>query len=316
MRRKLFFVFLILLAFAGFASAQAGPVANDSEDAVVSVWISSVTWVNIDPDSLSYSGLTPGMETTASLEVSKYWAIEIENIGSQNITKLWANTTFETTRPWGSGDPTRYNAGNFILLTANSTDSNLYFVNRVEYNESDVLVYLKDPEGDMPVTGWVPGRFRNSSNEYFWMVQNPATLGRGCNESTSIRIGTVPHTRTQTGTVDFQAGPTTNVGLTTGTAPTANEWAIGSVTAGAAPGYCVAVKYDCSQVWFYHWNMDAPGATNAACTQAKYLNTATSRSVGSLAPGAYFASNVTLRIPYGVAQGNITGVLTIMASDT
>ena len=305
MRSRLIVALLLLVAFMGMASA-----ASDSANASVSVTISSVTWINIDPDVVSWTGVNPGTQT--GVATGGYYAIEIENIGSQNITKVWANATFENARPWGTGDPAAYNAGNFILLTANQSDSTLYFVNRIEFNESGTLVYLKDPTGALPPSHYSYGRIRNASNEYFWMIDNAA----GCNgvAPPSLLIGTVPHNRQQSGTTDFSGAGVTTVGLTQVNVGGTN-WGVGNINAGAFAGYCAAIDGACGRLWIYHWNMDAPGAGTASCTNAKYLKSANGISEGSLAPGAYFAANITLRVPYGVALGTINGVLTILASD-
>jgi len=302
MKSNVLIILMLLGALIGMASAT-----TTENDATVSVTISSETFVNIDPDAFTWTGVNPG--TQVGVDTNGYHAILIENVGSQNITKIWANATYDTARPWGTGDPAAYNAGNFLMLTANDTDSHLYFVNRVEYNESGVLTYLKDPNGIMPPVGFSYGRFRNASNEYFWMIE--AGADNKCNTTGDIfRVGTVPHTRTQSGTTDFSGVADTELSLTTDA--TNNGWAY-VAGSGATAGYCIAVKYNCGEVWFYHWNMDAPGA--GACANAKYLKSATGLGDGSLAPGAYIGANITLAVPYGVAKGQITGVLTILASD-
>jgi len=306
MRSRVFFLLAILLALAGLGSAQT-PAANDTDNVTITVTINSVTWIDVNPATLSWTGVNPGTQTGKA--TGNYFAINIENIGSRNISRIWANATYETTRPWGTGDPSRYNAGNFVSLT-NQSDPHYWFVNRVEYNESEVLVYLTDPNQLVPPQGYSYGRFRNASLEYFWMTANDGN----CNATAhTILIGNDAHTRTQSGTINFFSGSFQTVSLTAAT--NVPGWAAANIAAGPLAGYCVAMEYTCGRVWLYKWNMDAPGAGIAGqCTNAMYLRRGT-EAVGSLAPGAYFPANITLTVPYGVAQGTISGVLTILASD-
>ena len=72
--------------------------------------------------------------------------------------------------------------------------------------------------------------------------------------------------------------------------------------------YSVAVNADCNTTMFYHWNMDAPGATDATNNHAEYLYEST------LYPGGAVIMYTKVKVAYGTAAGNVKkGYLTITA---
>ena len=305
---------MLIIALALFFMISVASAEDLTGNVTVSVTVSSVTWVNIDPETFSWT-VNPGSEGGPAQEGSGYGYIQIENIGSRNITKIWFNNSFESSRPFGTGSNASYDSGNYVVI-GNETDTPtgaFFFPNRVEFNESRSIVYLKDVDGNMPPSShWWYGRFRNASFEYFWMMKNN-TEGL-CNYTGNFYIGKVPHTRTQTGSVDFSnAGNRDTVSLT---AIAGTGWAVGSIPGtNANGGYCVAMKYTCDQVFFYKWNVDMPGAF-AQCTTATYFLNATSTSAGALVPGESIVARIRVRVPYGVYEGiSKQGLLQVLASD-
>lgn len=302
-------VFVILSAFSVSA-------VNVTDTIAVKVNIGVKTMVDINPTQLVWEDIPPGTksnstyfnEVASGVNNNSQEMIQIENIGSTNITQMWLNTTYEDEIPFGTGDPSNYDAGNFIVV-ARDGSSDYFFVNRVEYNESN-LIYLTVPAGH------AHGRLRMANHEYFWSVD--ASTGV-CNAS-NFRIGKNPHNQTELGTVDLTNCDVTLTGtgglecreqdlLTTSD----TTWGYRDLYVGPNGGYAnysVAVYYDCSTnvtAMFYHWNKDAPGAQETT-GHDEYLKET------PLVPGEHIVANVKVYIPYGVPAGNVTdGTLTVIA---
>jgi hypothetical protein len=309
----------LLIFFSGIATAQLNITSADTID--LWVYVAQKTMVDIQPDDLGWYGVDPGTETNASQLVgwtAKKPAIQIENIGSTNISRIWFNSTYPASNPFGGGSANDYDAGNFVVVKNNQSAANPYFFpNLVEYNESEII-YLQ-----LPVVGgsWAHGRFHAANKEYFWAVN---TTSGNCSRS-QFRIGKTAHNASQQGTVDLR---TCDATLTTegandcrqGTLTRTllfpytgnNQWGwadlyIGPNGAASRLNYTVAVHWNCSdtvKVMFYHWNQDAPGAQEGANHPEYFMSGAT------LKPGQHIIGNVKLLIPYGTAYGNITGSLT------
>jgi len=311
----LFVFFLINLASAQLINVTA----NDT----IRLWVrvSQKTMVDIQPDNLGWDGVQPGTETNASQLAgwpTKKPAVQLENIGSTNISRIWFNASYPSSNPFGGGRASDYNAGNFVVVKRNTSSTAPYFFpNLIEYNESE-MIYLQLPPTNGP---WAHGRFRAANKEYFWAVN---VSGGNCSRSQFI-IGKTPHNISQLGTVDLRAcdaGLTAELGTdcrrgtlarTTRAPYTGNNlwgWAdmyLGLNGAANRLNYTVAVYWNCSRtakVMFYHWNKDAPGALEGAAHPEYFSST-------TLKPGQHIIGNVKLRIPYGTAYGNITGSLTV-----
>ena len=294
---------LSVIMWAGFASA-----INVTDTISIEVEVSELTMVDVNPTSLSWSGteaVPPGGEGNEK-------AIQIENIGSTNITAIWFNNTYPSSRPFGTGGNASYDAGNFVAIRRNSTNERYYFPNRVDYNESQILIYLNVP------SGYKYGRFRNSSYEYFWAVTEGAS--GNCTDGT-FKIGKTPHTQTQTGSTDLTTcdpsltgtglNPCREGSLTPATEPQyAGMWGWADLYVGPNDdyvNYTVAVNAYCNETIFFRWNIDAPGGQ--ASLHAQPFTTQT------LVPGASVIANIVVRVPYGVVYGySSPGTLTVIAS--
>jgi hypothetical protein len=306
-------ILLLLLFTSNFVSAQSNVTSIDT----IQLWVtvSEKTMVDIQPDLLAWQNVPPGSETLVSQAVGfPKEAVQIENIGSTNISYIWFNNSYPNNMPFGSGDPSEYDAGNFVIIRRNQSGADWFFPNRVEYNES-TIIYLQLPS---PESDWAHGRFRSANKEWFWAVNASSGV---CNES-NFRIGKVVHNQSQLGSVDLRAcdagltatggNPCREGDLTATTmAPYANgEWGWSDLYMGDNTNYenyTVAVYHNCSQqvtAMFYHWNKDAPGAQEGAIHPEYFHAT-------KLNPGEHIVANVKLRVPYGTAAGNITGALTV-----
>lgn len=221
----------ISLAIGMTATATA---QDSSEDGQVDVTVDGVTQVDVRPTELSYSDLTPGDEATPQDEANGFSAIEVENIGSNAIEAIWAESTMPGTNPFGTGDVTNYDSGNFVTLsteTANSgdypdlegsitggTSTDMHYVNRVEYSMSPAPTYISTLEGETDETvlandpafdgdvGAHVGRFQEGGEWYFYVLYYDDSLGTGAcsgGDDAELWIGTDAHTNTELGTTDF-----------------------------------------------------------------------------------------------------------------
>jgi len=305
-----------LIVFSIIQTASADVNKTDKLD--IFVTISNLTMVDINPANLTWGNIPPGTESNSTYAAAgNKEAIQIENIGSTNITNIWFNTSQPDVMPFGSGDINNYDPGNFIIIKRN-TSSNWYFVDRKEYNESE-LIYLSLPGGGgSGVAGMAHGRLRSADSEYFWVMN---VSDGSCND-TRFWIGNDPHSQSQTGTVDFTAcgDPLTGAGTAgdcrTGTFTPILGGTYGvlnlSLDSSASENYTVITPGVCAgnnvSVRFWHWNKDAPGATGGSNSFQEYFH------VGALTPGEHIIANVKIRVPYGTMAGTLpTGSLTVIA---
>ncbi len=295
---SILFFTVFLITMLSSTGERADAATNETGNATVSLTIGSKTMIDITPSVLDYGTQDPGSAienyTYNSQNLSQ---IQIENIGSTNLTDVWFNTTRPGSRPFGTGVVTNYDAANFLAIK-NSTMgvSEFAFVDRLEFNHTKDIVYLT-----LPTNYKRQGRLHVGPNEYFWAT---ASNGNYCNGSGSgkLHIGTTAHTQDSTGDIDLSDGGEHSI-LSSGD----SSWGlVQEFTVGSA-SYCAAVSADCSQVRFYRWNADAPGA--GTCTLDERYQTT------DLYPGASFAVDVKLYVPYGVPVGAVTnGTLTVIAT--
>jgi hypothetical protein len=217
MKKAIVALSAILLAVGMASTAMAQ--SSDNEGSDVNVTVSSVVEVDISPNRLDYVGNSPGSFNDTSNR--DYQGIEIENLGSENITNIWmgASTVFD--RPFGTGQATNYDAGNFMQIRpvsgvegvvapddgGDSADaqSGFHYLNRKEYNESNTLSYINLPDSGE----WRYGRFREGDEEFFWA----ASLSDGTDSfaenlcdgeaSEEMRVSWNSHDRGNLGSVDF-----------------------------------------------------------------------------------------------------------------
>ncbi len=280
-------------------------VRGATDTVTVNVSVASQTLIDVTPNSVSWSNVAPGSTGSVVRNVS------IENVGSNNITTIYAYTTYPASNPFGTGASSNYDAGNFLLIQNNATESGFFFANRVEYNDTNTwnLRYLKLPSGADAV-----GRFRIGHNEYFWaLVGSGDSLQELCSNGT-IYIGTEPHNYTNLGDIDLtdnsitwthSVDPATTDGvLIDNTLTTPAELA----------DYAIYIDDGCEFVALFKWANPSGNPWNAddksnTDQQPLFLNTA-----DPLAPGETLPIDLVVKVPYGVAAGSVTsGTLTILA---
>ncbi|MEM5811684.1 MAG: hypothetical protein QXG91_03025 [Candidatus Aenigmatarchaeota archaeon] len=274
------FVTIIPIAFA----------QPDTDSATVNVQVSSLTAIDINPASFTFS-VPPGTNSSALF-------FQLENIGSTNITTVYSNVTTTTSNPYGTGSASNYNAGEFVRID-NSTNGNFYYVENKNWNESKPL-YVTAPsgwsEGNQTGASWgyfvrvrSVGLETNEGEEYFAITRNGTATS--CNSGT-LYIGKTPHTKSQTGTIDFISGDVAQINLDNNGKGSLTGAGINTIM----DSHTVLVSSDCRAVSLIYWKNE------------KSL-------IGStLYPGAAVDMRIMVSVPYGVAQGTITGTLTVIAS--
>ncbi|MFT4892377.1 MAG: hypothetical protein ACI8Z7_000149 [Candidatus Nanohaloarchaea archaeon] len=308
----------------GTASAQV--TSEDSDNSTVTVDVASKVAVDISPSDISYGAIDPGsavLESNSSSVGGPVGAVEIENIGSENITQVWLNTSVPNDNPFGTGLAQEYDAGNFIEVKptgeANTVSgvSKFKYINRKEFNETGDLSYVFTPEDGGE---WKYGRFRVGSQEYFWAVNTTGTPGTCQTDgSDDFLVGQNAHNKTNTGSTDFtDLADISEYGLTNAGSGDAEALATG-VTVGdrnydvlvecGDPTYTVRSSYNVNA-------LGAPDLVNDGSAVSHILNaTEATDASQELQPGEYFGINTSIRVPQGVpSNAGITGQLRVLVN--
>lgn len=328
--------FTVVMAAMLFSigSATAQVTSDDTENSTINITIASQVAVDISPATLNYDGVLPGTQrfvTDAAGSDEAYGAIEVENIGSENITHVWLNASVPTSNPFGTGAASNYDAGNFIQIKPNgdiggvASDSNFTFVNRKEFNESNSLSYIFTPTDE----DWRYGRFRMGDQEFFWAVNTTSSGECDTADTDDLRVGNKAHNESATGSNDFRDSSSeyTVYDLSAGTnvdAYTTNVW-LNSSTQQTDRLYDVVVNCDATvgNGGTGTWAMRSKFNVNPAgedltddAGSAAYVLDGTSQPSDELQPGEHFQMNTSIQVPLGVAVGNVNaGFLRVLVNN-
>ncbi len=290
--KKEILALLLLLAFGiPLVLAQTDTVeviVNVSTTIAIDILQVNVTW--------NESSIAPG-STSASR------TIDVKNVGSVNVTNLYASITYETNNPNGK-NISNYYSGRFFALR-NSTNATYYFVNRAEYNIS----YL--PSGFTKTAGvgnrsW--GFFGNVSQNFMWELYNGSVGGDKGSLLANFSCNATDAVLKVSATRDDGMGSQRTVATVGAPTATAVDWAIFAPTAsGIWNNYCVAAYWNCSYIVLYHYDYDIAGG--GVCTNKRYLRQ------DVLTPGAVESLQGRAFVEYGVPAGMAYGsTLTVTAS--
>jgi hypothetical protein len=215
----------ILIAISTTGVAQLTSDANKSVD--VNVSIATEVAVDVEPKTLVYTGASVGQQYNQTDR--QYRGVTVENTGSEYIDQIWLNASMPNSRPFGTGRPGDYNAGNFMQVLPNmsskdvtgANENNYLYVNRKEFKipDSSVPSYIVAPRDQIsyPGSGQTvenqggeihTGRFRRGDESIWFIIATTATDGGdndcdGSSTDSTLRIGQTPATPNQLGTVDF-----------------------------------------------------------------------------------------------------------------
>ena len=343
MKKQAFTALFLVILTVGMVSTASAASSSDGEDSNVTVTITSTTALDVKPDNLAYNGVGVGNRTKVSTNGHGFEKLKIENTGSDDIQRIWTNTTYPTSNPFGSGVSASYDTGNFIQIRQNGTqgsasgDSSVFhFPQRVEFFESSTpLVNLGTFDDSETVN---VGRIRLGDNEFYYALQQD---GNTCNGgSATIRVGNVASTPTSLGTVDFSTGGNF---VERGVTSTGNNYGVTQdditfdlnntqgVDSAESQTYDILTKCDVSSSPFddghiilSKYNIEAGGSDNLEGGTSANGTATTSiwKSVGTadntqLNPGESFPVDVAVQIPRGVPAGQITqGTMTVFAQAT
>lgn len=297
---SLWFIIAALLATMNVATVFAPP-SNDTDTAGVSVSVNNQTIINIVPSNWTISAINPG---SAAVNTS----FNLENLGSSNITLIWASVSQPTANPFG-GSASGFNAGNYIALRnytgiGGSAQSNFQLIDTIEFNESTPS-YITTHSSCSAVSF---GKIRNASSEYFWCVIEG---GSGNFTNGTLRIANNFHSDTQLGTTNLNTDSTAitisasgaidpSVDEVTGTIPGSHPLGPACVRLGIQGG-SLTVRY-------FKWNADLL----ADCTDYPYIFTHTDSN--RFGPGQILPLDIAVFVPYGASAGSMSmGILTITA---
>ncbi|MFB6100197.1 MAG: hypothetical protein ABEK16_02890, partial [Candidatus Nanohalobium sp.] len=176
MRKTVALALLVALATGMAASGAAQVTSNNTESTNITVSVMSTSAIDIKPDTLDYNNVRVGNTRTQSNNSIGFTGVQIENIGSEGIDKIWADATKPSVRPFATGNASKYDAGNFMMIKppnpnpATPNVNTYHFINRREYNESNKLTYIETDPASLSATATKQyyGRFRAGDQWYFW----------------------------------------------------------------------------------------------------------------------------------------------------
>ena len=283
------FIALVSLVFPLVPVFAAETIANIT----VNVTVAPVAEITVYPNYLEWANLNPGSAGTPQV-------VEVKNSGSVNVSSLYiyASTLYdETTRPYGTGDPSKYSAAG-VIVVSNESNTVPQFVGRIEWNWTD-SINNADFSAISSLKAW--GFYKNTSFEYVWAVG--AGTDGFCNStgaqfaiSESPDMGTTLTRTPSTSGVTFDGGDT-NFGY----------FSVSGRAAFGGEDVCVAVAADCSKIYIYKYDKRSGFST---CQNSAYLTTRT-LTPGDIHTIPYLSAFIPKGIPAGILK---TGTLTIVAS--
>ncbi len=339
---------LSIIALSGSAASITSD-ANETTD--VNVTITSEVAIDVEPNVLQYSSIDVGTQQTVTDR--NFGGVTIENTGSEYIDKVWVNASVPQSRPFGTGRPTNYDAGNFLQIrprmnttgVAGSSVGEYHFVNRREFGmpEGSVPTYIVAPASEVSFdsgatvssTGGdvVVGRFRRGQEHIWFIIASPD--GSTCDNSGNptpgpmIRVGDTSSTPNRLGTVDFtddNSGEWTEYQIAENSASTTYGIANSAVTLqwsnpNEDPRYDVLTTCDTtdenSNVVRTRYAIDYDGTTDLVTNgyQSEYVIDAGVTAGNMLLPGGTVPLQTAIEVPTGVAEGQVElGTLNLVAT--
>lgn len=313
MNKALSILGVLALVIGMAVSGAAQSTNDDSDNSTVTVEVDSRTAIDISPNQLDYTNgtIVPGdsVRTTAD----SFSSVEIENIGSNNITYVWMNASTPADDPFGTGLASEYNAGNFMQINSTgeitgqaAVDDGFSFVNRKEFNESNDLSYVFTPNET-----WRYGRFRSGDQEHFWAVAANAN-GECSTESNGFRVGRKAHNKTDTGSTDFTTASEYDAYTLTSVSGSQQYIAPGvNVTLPSGDNRTYDVLVQCGDPFSTirtQYNPNANGTSDLTTEggYADYMLDGTASEAAELQPGEHFEVETRIEVPQGVASGTVS----------
>jgi hypothetical protein len=280
---------LVVLVALVFSMTSTKVFAATNDTVTIDVNISSVSQITLIPNYLNWTLVGAGT-------AGGHRNITLKNTGSVNVSQIHAfvdTLTGEPNNQYGSSNASLYSAGG-VLTIRNETDSNYYFLGRIEWNWTE----------DIPTHNWTAvtsptswGYFRNTTKDYVWVVGN-GTGGLCNNSATQLAIESLP----DLGTFATRS-PDRNL-ITRDSND--SSWTYFSIS--RTPFYsrsCVAVYKDCKKIYIYSFDKRTTPYNFSACANSAYLYDGAGTE-HPLAPGNTIILKVDPWVPYGIPAGNLT----------
>lgn len=287
---------LVLLLLVGIAAAAP------YDDVTININVSQTVSIDVTPSQVNWTQLNVGETGTP-----EYFTVT--NVGSVNITALKANITSDSSNPYGTGSPSNYNAGEFVLL--NSSSYGFFYVAKSNWNETiPGGVTAPDDFTEGNGTGYF-GMIRTSSDgdvgqDYYYFTNRTAASGDCLTGSGELYIGLLPKNVSSSGTTDFSSAANFET-------VTLDSSGIGNVSRAGFEFdyYCVAVSAECSEVTLFRWYSDLD--TSGGCSNDVDFYDGTTPN--ELNPGENTWFWLEPKIPNGVPDGDVAqGTLYIIAT--
>jgi hypothetical protein len=280
-------LFILILAFLTISTVYA-----TSDTVNIDVNISVLTQIDVSPDYLNFSQISPGSEPT------DFRTITILNIGSTNINNIFAtidSTDVEASTPIGASAASSYAAGSF-LLGKNATGTGWYWLGRLEWNDTqDAFTGASFPTnlGNMS-RGW----YHNATKKYLFSVTNGTNLANArCNDT-----GTEVRVQRSADTGDTSTRDLTGSGYDSCLRESSNiEWSVHTCpSTSPLANMCVAVHRLCQKIVIYQWDYNTTSSrySSLSCTNKTYVSPAV------YTPGQSTTLKIMPWVPAGIPSGN------------
>ena len=340
---KKFTALAVLALVLGMVSTVSADQTNS--DNTVTANVTSTVALDVKPESLSYPGLEVGNLTDSSNR--SFDGVSIANIGSEYIDRVWIESTEPNTRPFASGNPKAYNAGNFLVakpqnqtgLAVRGDYDTFHFINRREFEGPSPPNFI-EPADDGQLSNNVISGARFGDEWFFFDLMTTtdgsspaeAVCSGGGGTSANLRIGKVSHTTEDLGTYDFTSdgGPDgirwkefDITSLNTGGYGITNSTVTFDFRAGSGTNQTYDILTGCKAAGFQenhivlskynvNYNETSDLYTNGP-GGTNYVFRA-SQTDTMLTPGDSFTVDLGMRVPRGVSAGQVTdGTLTVFA---
>lgn len=332
-------LFLVVLAL-GMMSTATAETPDDSETSNVNVTVASETALDVKPDQLDYTNVAVGARKDETSNDINYTQLKVENTGSNDIQRIWAESTFPSDNPFGAGDVAQHDSGNFLQiapydpngLTGLNGQNTFHYVERIEFfQDSSPLVdvgSMNSTYSDVEV-----GRIRFGNNEFYF------ALGHDGNTCSELRVANTPTVPDSLGTNDFSlsnSGSWTNYSMgasgdsayqITNESVQFNLQNVAGISSSETQDYDVMATCGTGDLGsitdlneehlrLVRYNLDPNAVSNLATGDGDVAqaiwDTAGGAVSNQLHPGQSFSVNVSVMVPRGVPNGDITeGTLTV-----
>ena len=340
MKKQAFTALFVAALTIGMASMVTAETADATETSDINVTVSAETALDVKPDQLDYTGVAVGDRKTETSNAINYTQLKVENTGSNDIQRIWADVSTPSSNPFGQGDANVHDSANFLqiapydpngLAGLNGQDT-FHYVERIEFfQERSPLVDI----GSMNTTysDVEVGRVRFGNNEFYFALGHD---GSSCQE---IRVANSPTVPDSLGTNDFSIANTAN-------------WANYSMGASGDAAYQItneSVQFDLQNVEginnaethdydimatcgtgnlgsisgldeehlrLVRYNIDPNSVDNLVTGNGEVSEAIWDTQGGAVSdqlhPGQSFSVNVSVQVPRGVPAGDITeGTMTV-----